>query len=588
MSDQELVFALIATLFVFFAYNRFRYDVVAFGALAIASIIGVVPKEEVFSGFGHPAVIIVALVLVVGRGLVYAGVVELITQKLAKFISGIGSQIAVMGSAAALLSSVINNIAALAILMPSDIQLNKKAKRNPALTLMPLSFASILGGMVTMIGTAPNVVIATYRGETLGTPYTMFDFAYVGLVVAIAGVAFISLIGWRFIPSTAGNQKSSNDFEEIKYVANARLVEGSIILGKRLNELCKLCDEASVYILGVMRDGELFEGSRNNLLLRSGDLLVLEGGAHNIDQFVVSTKTKHTTAGDREKEMGLQSLAEIVVPSDSMIVGKTAITLGLLSHKNTALLGISRHGESIIDHVRKTPIKVGDVLLIHGNSGDINDVIEWLECLPLAQRGLEIPERKKAWQAIVLFALAIIISSLGYIYLPVALSVVILLYLALGIVPTREAYKSISWPILVLLGSLIPIGNALNDTGGAATIASAITSLTEGFPPVVILAILMIITMTLSDVLNNVVTVLIAAPIAVGLAQQLGVNPDSFLMAVAVGASCAFLTPIGHQNNSLILGPGGYKFGDYWRLGLPLEIVVVLTGVPAILFFWPL
>ncbi|SFV83570.1 TrkA-C domain protein [hydrothermal vent metagenome] len=561
---------------------------VAFGTLAIASIVGVVPKEEVFSGFGHPAVIIVALVLVISRGLIYSGAVELITQQLSKFVKGITSQVVVMGSASALLSSIINNIAALAILMPTDIQLSKKAKRNPSSTLMPLSFASILGGMVTLIGTAPNVVIATYRGEALGTPYNMFDFAYVGLIVAVSGVAFISLIGWRFIPQSTGDQTTKKTLGELQYIANAKLLEDSTILDQRLSELTDLSDYDNVCILGVMRDGILFEGSVANLLLKQDDLLVLEGSVQNIDQFIVKTKTQYSAAGEREKEVGLQSLVEVVVPVEAMIVGRSAINVGLLAIKNTSLLGISRSGKNIVDNVRKTQIMAGDVLLIHGNSNEIDNVIEWMECLPLARRGLEIPERKKAWQAIIMFVLAIIISSMGYVYLPVALSAVIVLYLAFGIIPTREVYKSISWPVIILLGSMIPIGNALNDTGGAATIASAIISWTDGYSPIVVLIILLVVTMTLSDILNNVATVLIAAPISLDIAHRLSVNPDAFLMAVAVGASCAFLTPIGHQNNSLILGPGGYKFGDYWRLGLPLEIIVIAVGVPAILVFWPL
>lgn len=588
MNDQQIIFSLIIVLFALFAYNRFRYDVVAFGALIVASVVGVIPTNEIFSGFGHPAVIIVALVLVISRGLIYSGAVELITLQLSKFINGITSHISIMGGASALLSSIINNIAALAILMPTDIQLNKKAKRNPALTLMPLSFASILGGMVTMIGTAPNVVIATYRGEVFGEPYSMFDFAYVGLIVAITGVVFISLIGWRFIPQSVGNANYDKDFEEIKYVANAKIIENSSIIDSRVTELNELIDDTNICILGVMRNNELFEGSYINLPLQQNDLLVLEGSINNVDEFIVKTKTRHEAAGDQEKEIGHRSLVEVVVPTEAMIVGKSAVNIGLLRNKNTAILGISRNGKSIVNNVRKTKIMPGDVLLMHGNSTEIDNVIDWIECLPLAKRGLEIPKREKAWQAIILFVLAIVASSMGYIYLPIALSAVIVFYLALGIIPTKGVYKSISWPVIILLGSMIPIGNALNDTGGAATIANAITDWTEGYSPILILTIILIVTMTLSDVLNNVATVLIAAPISIDIAQQLSVNPDAFLMAVAVGASCAFLTPIGHQNNSLILGPGGYKFSDYWRLGLPLEIIVVTVGIPSILLFWPL
>ena len=588
MNDQQIVFSLIVVLFLFFAYIRFRYDVVAFSALVLAGILGIVPTNEIFSGFGHPAVIIVALVLVISRGLIYSGAVELITLQLSKFINDITSHISIMGSASALLSSVINNIAALAILMPTDIQLNKKAKRNPSLTLMPLSFASILGGMVTMIGTAPNVVIATYRNETLGAPYSMFDFAYVGLIVAITGILFISLIGWRLIPQSGNNKNYGQGFEEIKYIANAKIIKDSNILGSRTTELNELSDETNVCILGIIRSDELLKGSSINLILQKNDLLILEGDTHNIDQFIIKTKTQHEAAGDQEKEDSHQSLVEVVAPLDAMIIGQSAISIGLLKNKNASLLGISRRGENIINNVRKTPIMPGDVLLIHGDSKEIDNTIDWIECLPLAKRGLEIPKRKKAWQAITLFAMAIILSSMGYVYLPIALSTVIVLYLALGIIPVRGVYKSISWPVIILLGSMIPIGNALNDTGGAATIASAIMTWTDGYSPTIILTIILIVTMTLSDVLNNVATVLIAAPISVDIAQRLSVNPDAFLMAVAVGASCAFLTPIGHQNNSLILGPGGYKFSDYWRLGLPLEIIVAIVSIPSILLFWPL
>jgi len=588
MSDQFLIFSLLILIFIVFALNRVRYDMVAFAALIIASVIGLVPTNEVFLGFGHPAVIIVALVLIISRGLVYSGAVELITQHLSKFISNVTSHIVIMGSVSAILSSFINNIAALAILMPADISINKKAKRNPSNTLMALSFASILGGMITMIGTAPNIVIATYRGETLGEPYGMFDFFYVGIIVAIVGVIFISFVGWRLIPNRTNPPNYSEAFEETKYVANTKITSTSNILGQRITELNMLCDDNGISILGVIRDGQLFEGSFLNFILQEDDLLVLNGPTQGVDHFIAKTKTQYTTAGEREIEIGQQSLVEVVVPLNAVVVGKSAIQLGLLKNKNTSLLGISRRGESLIDNVRQAKIKAGDVLLLHGNSQDISSVIDWIECLPLADRGLEIPDRKKAWQAIAIFAIAIVASAMNFVYLPVALSAVIICYLAFKIVPPATVYKSINWPVIVLLGSMIPIGNALNDSGGAATIASGIVELTSGYSAVVVLTIILIITMTLSDVLNNVATVLIAAPISIDIAQRLNANPDAFLMAVAVGASCAFLTPIGHQNNSIILGPGGYKFSDYWRFGLAVELIVVAVSVPSILVFWPL
>ncbi len=556
-----------------------RYDLVAFAALVIASVLGVVSKEQVFDGFGHPAVIIVALVLVISRGLIYSGAVEIITKQASKFVSGIQSHIAVMGSVSALLSSVINNIAALAILMPD--------KRSVSSTLMPLSFASILGGMVTMIGTAPNVVIAQYRGDVLGTPYSMFDFSLVGGVVAISGIIFIALFGWRLVPQAENNSETLKDIRE--YIANLEVDENSEVNNKYIYDLIDVIQDSDVCIIGIIRDGKQITHNLRYERLTSKDVLIVEGEADAIDQFGNKTNTTHVSM-DEADTSNLESpqLSEVVVPINSNAIGKTAISMGLLARYGISLLGISRAGKKIISSVGTTKIFLGDILLLHGDQDQLSFAIDTVGFLSLADREIEIPQRKKAWMAIAAFVVAIVLATFDFVYLPIALSAVIVFYIAMGIVPAQQVYQSISWPVIILLGSMIPIGNALTATGGTETIANLIINWTEGLSPVVILAILLIVTMTLSDVLNNVATVLIAAPISIDLAQKLSVNPDAFLMAVAVGASCAFLTPIGHQNNTLIMGPGGYKFSDYWRLGLPLEIIVAIVGVPSILYFWPL
>jgi di/tricarboxylate transporter len=587
MTDQSIVFTLIVLIFIFFIWNKVRYDLVAFAALVIASVLGVVSKEQVFDGFGHPAVIIVALVLVISRGLIYSGAVEIITKQASKFVSGIQSHIAVMGSVSALLSSVINNIAALAILMPADMQLNKKNKRSVSSTLMPLSFASILGGMVTMIGTAPNVVIAQYRGDALGTPYSMFDFSLVGGVVAISGIIFIALFGWRLVPQAENNSETLKDIRE--YIANLEVDENSEVNNKYIYDLIDVIQDSDVCIIGIIRDGKQITHNLRYERLTPKDVLIVEGEADAIDQFGNKTNTAHVSM-DEADTSNLESpqLSEVVVPINSNAIGKTAISMGLLARYGISLLGISRAGKKIISSVGTTKIFAGDILLLHGDQDQLSFAIDTVGFLSLADREIEIPQRKKAWMAIAAFVIAIVLATFDFVYLPIALSAVIVFYIAMGIVPAQQVYQSISWPIIILLGSMIPIGNALTATGGSETIANLIINWTDGLSPVVILAILLIVTMTLSDVLNNVATVLIAAPISIDLAQKLSVNPDAFLMAVAVGASCAFLTPIGHQNNTLIMGPGGYKFSDYWRLGLPLEIIVAIVGVPSILYFWPL
>lgn len=588
--EQYVLFSLVGLIFFFLVWGKIRYDLVAFAALVLAFLLGVVPQDQVFSGFGHPAVIIIALVLVVSRGLSLSGAIEILARRVVDSSRSLQAHIGGIAGIAALLSAVMNNVAALALLMPVDMQAARRAKRSPALTLMPLSFASILGGMITLIGTPPNIVVATFREDALGTPYGMFDFTPVGMVVALVGVCFIVFLGWRLIPVDRGARDTGKELEEISsYLFEAGVPESSEAIGKRLRDLDPLAEESDIHLVGLIRRGKRLPGSARLEIIRKNDSIVLEGSPENLDQFVGAAGLK---PGGSRKEEGLigetQSLAEVVVPGGAWIAGRSAMDIRLLYRHGVTLLGISRKGRRIREQVRKTKIQAGDILLLFGPEERMADVVDWLGCLPLAERGLEITQRKKAWIAAGIFAAAVLAASLGAIYLPLALAVVVVAFVVLRIVPLSQVYSSVEWPVIVLLGSMIPIGTALEASGGTEIIARGIIDVSRGLPVEVILAILMVITMTLSDVLNNVATALIAAPIGVEMAYHFNANPDAFLMAVAVAASCAFLTPIGHKNNTIIMGPGGYKFGDYWRMGLPLEILVILVGLPAVLFFWPL
>ena len=589
-SDQIFLFALLTALFGLLIWGRFRYDIVAFSALIVAYIGGVIPKDAVFSGFGHPATVIIALVLVISHGLFRSGVIELIARHFVDATRGLSAHIGIMATVAAALSAMMNNVAALALLMPVDMQAATKAKRSPALTLMPLSFASILGGMVTLIGTPPNVVIATFREQALGAPYEMFDFAPVGLIVAVVGVLFVALIGWRLIPVERKDHDVAEELKDLSgYIAEGKVGEKSKAIDKRLRELQPIADEHDVGILGIVRRGKRLPGSARAEVVRKGDMIVLQGGPQPIEQFLGALDLEYAGFDKHGGVAGeTLSLVEVVVPPEARITGRSALDVQLLYRHGMTLLGVSRRGRKFRERVRKLKIEAGDILLLLGSADQMPDFVHWLGCLPLAERGLEVIERRKAKVAVATFAAAITAATLGWLYLPVALAVVVVAYVVFKIVPLSQLYESVQWPVIVLLGCLIPIGTALESSGGTALIAEAIVGWTEGLPVVAVLGILMIVTMTLSDVLNNVATALIAAPIGVDIAQRLDVAPDPFLMAVAVASSCAFLTPIGHKNNTIIMGPGGYKFGDYWRMGLPLEILVVAVGLPMILLFWPL
>ena len=588
--DQVALFALVSAVFVFLIWGKYRYDVVAFGALSLAAVLGIVPKDRVFSGFGHPAVVIIALVLIVSRGLSRSGAIDMLARRVLDASRGLGAHIGIMAGLAAALSTVMNNVAALALLMPLDLQAARKAKRSPAFTLMPISFASILGGMVTLIGTPPNIVIATFRENALGASYGMFDFAPVGAVVAVVGVVYVALAGWRLVPQDRSRYDAVHELKALEgFVAEVGVNASSPFLGKMLEELEPLSEENEVQILGLVRRGKRLAGPALDATLRKSDHIVLEGAPEAISELAGAADLK-LSASRRKNRLDSEALdmVEAVVPAGARLVGRSAMDVGLLARQSVTLLGISRSGRRIRDRVRRTPIQPGDILLMLGPKGQMADVVHWLGCLSLAERGLEVTQHQKAWVAVGAFVAAIVAASLGWLYLPVALAAVVGLYVVLKIVPASEIYDSVEWSVIVLLGSMIPLSTAMEEGGGAELVAGQIVIWTEGMPTVVVLAILMAITMTLSDVLNNVATALMAAPIAVDVAQRLDANPDAFLMAVAVAASCAFLTPIGHKNNTIILGPGGYKFGDYWRMGLPLEILVLLVGIPMILIVWPL
>jgi di/tricarboxylate transporter len=588
--DQTALFILFGILFTLLIWGRIRYDLVAFAALVVATMLHLVPTESVFSGFGHPAVVIIALVLIVSRGLMNSGAVELVAGHLLSASAGLSRHIGVMSVVGAGLSAIINNVAALALLMPLDLEAARKASRATGLSLMPLSFATILGGMITLIGTPPNIVVAQYRHDALGSSFSMFAFAPVGLAVAVTGIAFVTLVGWRLLPARLSEPLADEDPTESLYVAELRVGEDAKESEITVNDLYPVADDKDINILGLIRHGRRMRGFARREQIQPGDFLVVEGEPKGIEAFMGAAKLDF--AGSEKHKPGLTggnlSLREAIVPDSARIAGHSAFDLSLLHGHGVTLLGLSRQGRRVHARVRHLTVQPGDVLLLLGSSDRLESAISWLGVLPLEGKHTEVIQRNKALLAIGAFALAIAAAVSGIVYLPVALAACVLVYGLSGLIGGREVYEAVEWKVIVLLGSLIPLGQAFETSGSAQLIASSIVTVTEGYPVWVALAVLMAVTMTLSDFLNNVATCLIAAPIGLQIARVLEVNPDAFLMGVAVAGSCAFLTPIGHKNNTIIMGPGGYRFGDYWRMGLPLELLVLAVSVPAILIFWPL
>lgn len=584
-------------------WGRVRHDLVAAAGLLIAVAVGVVPDSRAFSGFSNPAVLIVAFVLVASRAFENSGALALVGKQLSKTERSMPGQIAISAGVGAALSAVINNVAALALLMPIDIQAARRAGRSPRLTLMPLAFATILGGMITLIGTPTNIIASSIRERELGAPYRMFDFAPVGLAVATAGLAFLAAVGWRLLPSRG--REAAPPAREQEFTADLIVPEATAPVGKYLSELDHHAEEADILIVDVVRDGERLPGNGRFVRLAPGDVVAVEGSTEGIAAFIKALGLQQRElADDRDpdgpaegsradrtgggKSANHHAIVEAVVRADARIGGRSAESFRLRSRFGVTLLGIAHQGRTIRDRVRARAIEPGDVLLLTGPHADLPHVLNWIGAMPIDEISIAPANAWRIATAIGCFAAAIIAASFGWLSFTTAMAAAVAVYAATGLVPLRELYSQVEWSVVVMLAFLLPLGEAFDGVGGTGMAADLIVRVTHGQPAVVALIALMIVTMILSGVLNNVATMVIVGPLAIAMAGKLGVNPDAFLIGVAVATSCAFLTPIGHKNNTLIMGPGGYAFADYLFMGLPLAVVVLIVSVPAILIFWPL
>lgn len=588
--EQIFICGLLLIILILFAWGRWRYDLVAIAAMFSVVISGIVPADDALQGFGHPAVITVAAVLVISRALRNSGIVDLIASKLLPFTVGTASHIIVLTGVVTLASGFMNNVGALALMLPVALATAAKRERSPAILLMPLAFGSILGGLMTMIGTPPNIIIASFRADITGQPFAMFDFTPVGGVVALAGVLFIALGGWRLIPNRKTRSNADHAFEINDYIMELRIVENCKLIGKKLNEIESLSNE-EVIPVGMVRGKNSYIHPAPWRLLRTGDLLIVKADPKSlksfIDDFGAELVASKASALEDLKMEDLR-LVEATVTPGSILEGRNTAFLRRRSKRTLSLIAIARQGLPIRQRLRQQQFQIGDVLLLQGDVDTVDDAISELGLLPLAERDLILVQPRRFWIALLVFAGAIAAGALFGVSMAIAFIGAIIAYVALDILPVRELYRDIDWPVIVLLGAMISVGKALQATGTTELIASTIVNFTHGLPELSVLGLVLVVTMGISNLVNNAATALVMAPISIGIAQQLDSNPDTYLMTVALGASCAFLTPIGHQSNTLVMGPGGYYFSDYWRLGLPLSVLIVLIGVPLIAVVWPL
>ncbi|MFP4286293.1 MAG: SLC13 family permease [Candidatus Izemoplasmataceae bacterium] len=588
--DIGLIYGLLGVVLIFFIWGKYRYDLVAIVALILATLFNLVPYEEAFIGFSHPAVITVIAVLIISRGLMNTGIVDFIV----RFISNLGEseliQISALILSVTIASAFMNNVGALALFMPVAIRIARKNERSPSLYLMPIAFASILGGMMTLIGTPPNIIIASFRTERLHLKsFTMFDFLPVGGALALIGALYLILFSQFIMPNRKGKMSRDELFEIKDYITELKVPEKAKVVGEAVKTLEKLI-EGDIYVIGHIRDNYRYKSVNPYRALKEDDAIIVRASAKDLQELmdasglVLSQADKLTSEDLANEEV---TLVEASITAYSMLVNKSARSLNLRSQYGINLLGVARSGGRLRTSPSGIKFKAGDVLLLQGGEDTISELITNFDLLPLQERGLRLGKIGYVLEALGIFIVAIMLTTFGVLPAQIAFLAAAVVMVLFKFVSLKEMYESIDWPIIVLLGAMIPISNALETTGGATLIADWLLNLGTGASPVFSLAMIMIVTMILSNVVNNAAAVLLMAPIAVSMAFGLSTNIDPFLMGVAISASSAFLTPIGHQSNTLIMGPGGYKFSDYSKLGIPLSLMIIVFGIPLILWVWP-
>ncbi|MFC0806080.1 SLC13 family permease [Ensifer sp. P24N7] len=588
-AEQTLSFLVLGAMMIFFIWGRFRYDIVACSALMLSVAVGIVPFDNAFDGFSDDIVIIVGSALIVSAGVARSGVVDAAIQRFLPDLQSVRAQLALLVVTVTVLSAFIKNIGALAIMIPVAFQFARRSNVQPSVFLMPMAFGSLIGGLMTQVGTSPNVVVSRVRADLTGESFTMFDFTPVGASLALVGAVFL-LFGYRLVPERKSQQVGMHQAIEITdYTSEAMVPAGSPVIGKPLSNLVKIGDGGAV-VIAVFRRGTHL-APLPDVVVELDDILLLEGGPAALDRIVSQAKLK--ISGDRapmpnDKEKAETEAIEAVIATGSPLIGMSAQRLALFNNHNINLLAVSRQGERLKQRLGSIRLRAGDIVVLQGTRRDLPSFLQDFGCLPLAQREILLGTIRRATVPLLVLATAMGATAVGVVPVQIAFFAAALAMVVFRVIPLRDVYRAVDGPILVMLAALIPVSDTLRTTGGSDLIAGWLSGMAVNLPPAGALAIMVVAAMAVTPFLNNAATVLVMAPIAASFATALEYRPDAFLMAVAIGAGSDFLTPIGHQCNTLVMGPGGYRFSDYPRLGLPLSIVIVIVAVPMLMWVWPL
>ncbi|HET9428034.1 MAG TPA: SLC13 family permease [Allosphingosinicella sp.] len=568
MSDAFLSSAIMLLALALFISDRIRPDAVALIILLLAWVTGLVSLEEALAGFGSPAVVIVAAVLVVGRAVEYTGAAQAMTGLFVPRVPFATIRIGGVLLMGAVLSAFMNNIAALAITMPIALTVAREHKLPAGAVLMPLAFATILGGMTTLIGTPANLIISSVREDRVGEPFGMFDMTTVAGTLAAAGLIYLMTIGWRLAPRRSNNDADEGNSRALTFELG--LPMGAIRGQLRLDTVRRSLRKAGGVLLAVFRNGQRVRIEGDALLFHDDSLLVLSrdypwqvAKAAGLFAEPVSERTGAVTA-------------HVTVIHGSSLIGHDYGAIAARTDGAVEFIAAGPRPARLKRPLQSNIIEAGDQLYLRGDPEAMAQLVRHARLLEVERDAPPVKAGRPALMVVGIYALAVLMSVVFGIATTAAFIAAALAICLLRLIPADEAYRAIDIPVLILLAGMIPVGRAFDEAGGSEAIAEALGWLLSGAPLFVMLAVIVAVTMLLTVFLNNVATALVMAQVGVEAATTLGINPDAALLAVLVGASCDFLTPIGHQNNLLVMRPGNYRFSDYPKVGLPLSVLAVL------------
>ncbi len=594
--DIVFVLSLLFFGFLLFVTEVFSIDVTAMILLTVLFILGYLTPEEAVSGFSNPAVITIAFLFIISRALQKTRILEYLIIRIRR----LADRSILLGRAVYLFtigiaSAVVNNTAIVAIFMPVTIRLAQKYKLSPSKMLIPLSYAAILGGTLTLVGTSTNLLVnSIYVAEPGVEPLGMFEFMRYGVILMTVGLLYVLLIAPRLLPSRTTTSSLTKSYHLGGYLTEMKVTSDSPLNGKTCLDR-SINKNYDVMVLDILRDGNMITNSIRLTRLRTGDILFVRGTLENflrmkeVEKVTLLTDEKLT---QQELEQEDNVLVECLLTDKSELVGQSLMSGNFRRRFGSFILAIRREGMILRKKIAHVVLNAYDTLLVYGPENKVNDLSKSGEFIVLGEVGAELRKQRFWWMTVVVILGTIGLAALGIMPIVKSAMLGVVTLLALRIISPQEGYQSINWQVIVLISALIPVGIVIQKTGTAEWIGGFISTIARSAPvewqPKVLLALIYLLTIILTEISSNAATAIIMTPVALAVTQQMGFEPRAFIFAVAFAASASFITPVGYQTNLMVYGPGGYKFSDYIRVGFPLALVFWVMAIYILPILWPI